>query len=252
MFCISAPAQCRASIREERHRRQGKAHLIRVMGRDAGRPQLLQQDRLAIGQRREAAGDVGDRFAGADPASFGMHHVEVEAGSPRRRDGRQPVERQARRRDHRAAQEHRIRHPPVAEAADDGFRPVEVSVRPGGDIGGERRCLAAVPAVRRHRPYAVIVRSALLRGDSRNATRRLAAGLQFLGDQERQLQRLLGVQPRIAERLVAGARDPPRSSACAPPVHSVTSRVRSSPHARRRPTSPPRHARRRSRAPRTG
>src|SRR5579871_5123319 len=45
---------------------------------------------------------------------------------------------------------------------------------------------------------------ALLRGDLWRGVNGHAPRLQFLGDEEGEFERLFGVQPRVAERLVAG------------------------------------------------
>ena len=69
--------------RQERDLGQGEAHLVGVVRGHAGRAELLEHDRLEVRQRDEAAGDVDDRLAGADPAAFGIVHVEVELGAAR-------------------------------------------------------------------------------------------------------------------------------------------------------------------------
>ena len=53
--------------RQERDVRQRQAHLVGVVRGDPGRADLLQQDRFQVGQLHQAAGDVGERLAGADP-----------------------------------------------------------------------------------------------------------------------------------------------------------------------------------------
>ena len=56
--------------RQERDVRQGEAHLVGVVRGDRGRADLLQQDCFEIGQLHQAAADVGERLAGADPVAF--------------------------------------------------------------------------------------------------------------------------------------------------------------------------------------
>ena len=123
--------------RQERHLGQGQAHLVGVVGGDAGRAELLQQQRLAIGQLVEAAGEVEDRLARADPGALGAHHVEVEARAARGGDLAQPIQHQPRRRDHRAAQEHGVGDAAVAESADHLAGVIEVGVGALGDVGGQ-------------------------------------------------------------------------------------------------------------------
>ena len=84
MSCISAPAQWRASIARNATLRQRKAHLIGVVRRDAGRSDLLQQDGFKVGQMHHAAGDVDDRFAGADPVALADRSGRHRSPVPRR------------------------------------------------------------------------------------------------------------------------------------------------------------------------
>ena len=139
MSCISAPAQCRASMARKATVRQRQRHLVGVVGGDAGRADLLQQDRFEIGQMHHAAGEVDDRLAGADPVAFLVDQVDVDWVPRIGGGGLQPVEHQPGRADHRAAQEHRVSDAFVAEAGDDVLGAVEVAVGAGGDIGRQRR-----------------------------------------------------------------------------------------------------------------
>ena len=160
--------------------RQGDAHLEGVVCGDAGGADFLQEDGFQVGQGLEAAGDVDQRLAGADPGAFGVHQLDVEFLAARLGDRFQPFDHERRGADHRAAEEDRVGDAPVAEAGDDGAGAVEIGVRAGGDVRvGERG--------RDHDGAAG------------------AAGFQLLGDEEGEFQRLLGIQPRVAEGLVAVA-----------------------------------------------
>ena len=54
------------------------AHRPGVVGGDAGRAQLLQEDRLEVDEMEERAGDVHHRLAGADPLALAVAQVELD------------------------------------------------------------------------------------------------------------------------------------------------------------------------------
>ena len=121
---------------QERGTGQGKAHLIGVVRSDGSRTDLLQQDGFQVGQLHQAAADIGERLAGADPGALVVHQLDVEAGAAFACHVLQPFDHQPRRGNHRAAHEHRVGHPLVAEPRDDRARAVEVAVGPRRDVGG--------------------------------------------------------------------------------------------------------------------
>ena len=117
------------------HREKGDlgqfgAHRIGVVGGDASRPELLQQHRLEIDEVRQRAGHIEDRLAGADQRPFRVVQLDVEAGAAVGGDSFEKLDRQARRRDHRAAHEHRIGRLAIAEPLDDRLRLQEIAVGP--------------------------------------------------------------------------------------------------------------------------
>jgi hypothetical protein len=114
------------------------AHHAGVPGRDAGRPDALQEHGLQVDQLGQAAGDVQKRLAGADPVAFGVHRFDVEAGAARIGHAREPVERQLGREDHRAPHEHGVGGIAVAEAAHDLACPQKVAVGVAGLLRGAR------------------------------------------------------------------------------------------------------------------
>jgi hypothetical protein len=70
------------------HREEGRpwavgAHGEGVVGGDAGRPQLLQEERLEVDQMEEGAGDVHHRLAGADPLALAIAQVDLDRGAAR-------------------------------------------------------------------------------------------------------------------------------------------------------------------------
>ena len=117
---------------------QGDAHLERVVRGHAGRADFLQHDRFEVGERDQAAGDVDDRLAGADPGAFGVAQVELEFLSALVGDRLQPFQHQARRRDDGAAHEDGVGDALVAEALHHFAGVVEVGVGARGDVGTER------------------------------------------------------------------------------------------------------------------
>jgi len=73
------------------------AHRPGIVGRHAGRPQLLQEDRLEVDEMEERAGDVHHRLAGADPLALAVTQVELDRGVARAAEFFQPLQRQPRR-----------------------------------------------------------------------------------------------------------------------------------------------------------
>ena len=82
--------------RQERDLGQVGAHRRGVVGRDAGRPELLQQQGFEIDQMIERAGDVEDRLAGADPGALGIVQLDLEIDAARGRHAFEELDRQAR------------------------------------------------------------------------------------------------------------------------------------------------------------
>ena len=73
---------------------QVRAHREGVVGRDAGRTQLHQEQRLQIDQMVERAGDIQDRLTGADPAAFPMDQVDLDLEPAFPGDALKPLHRQ--------------------------------------------------------------------------------------------------------------------------------------------------------------
>ena len=149
--------------------RQFNAHLIGVMRRNTGRTQLLQQHGFQIHQLHKGTADIKQGIARADPLAFFMHHFNLERGAARRRHGTQPIQHQPRRRNHRAAQKHRIAHFGITKALHHGLSAVEIAIGAGGYHRirhiGRRRKGCSLPAAGR-------VHCAAWAGAVRPATRR--------------------------------------------------------------------------------
>ena len=124
---LLARAVARVHGQEGRHRHVG-AHRPGIVGRDAGRAQLLQEDRLEIHEMEERAGDVHHRFAGADPLALVVALVDLDIGLPIGRHLPQPVDREPGREHHGPAHEDGIGHAGVAELADHLLRSIEVVI----------------------------------------------------------------------------------------------------------------------------
>ncbi len=120
---------------EEGRPRHVGAHGPGVVGRDAGRPELLQEDRLEVDEMEERPGDVDHRLAGADPLALDVALVDLDLGLAVGLHFLQPVERQTRREHDRTTHEDRIGHAGIAELADHLLRSIEVVI-------GELRDLA--------------------------------------------------------------------------------------------------------------
>jgi hypothetical protein len=138
--------------RQEGRARQLGAHGVGVVGGDAGRPQLLQQHRLAVDQVAQRAGDVEHRLARPDPFAFGVAQVDLDREAALLGHLLQPFDRQPRRGDHRPAHEHSVGDAGVAEALHDPLGPQEVLVGPARQFVDRRdhgrRSLVAIPQLR--------------------------------------------------------------------------------------------------------
>ena len=66
--------------RHERGLGQVGAHGIGVVGGDAHRADLLQQDGLQIDQMDQRSGDVEDRLSRADPLALRVAQIDLEPG----------------------------------------------------------------------------------------------------------------------------------------------------------------------------
>ncbi len=141
---------------EEGDAGQRQAHLIGVVRRHAGRSDLLQHDRLEIREQGETAADINQRLPRTGPATFGMSHIDFEAGAAGGGHFVDPVQHQAWCRDHGTAQEHRVGDPTVAEAFHHLTGAIEINIRAGGDIGGQarRRGVHATDPIGLRRPVA--------------------------------------------------------------------------------------------------
>ena len=174
------------------------AHRPGIVGRDAGRAELLQEDRLEIDEMEERAGDVHHRLAGADPLALDVALVDLDRGVARRGRFLEPLQRQPRREHHRPAHEDGVGHAAVAELADHPLGAVEVVIGVAFDLAVVRMRHRPSPALRSDAPCSrAVKRPDAPAGDGQ------ALGLELLGEQEGKLQRLAGVEPRIALRLVA-------------------------------------------------
>ena len=195
--CISAPAQCRASMA-----RKAPAAAPRTSDRRCAPPRRPGRASAGRSSRSrtsaERPGDIDDRLAGADPLPSGCTTSNSKLGAARGGHLGQPIQHQPRRGDHRPPQEHRVGHAHIAERCDHLARAIEIGVGPRGD--SPRSGVAA--AVRRpgHRRDYCAATAIVSRPEPR---------LQRLGDLEGEFERLLGIQPRVAERLI-GCRDRPR------------------------------------------
>jgi hypothetical protein len=58
--------------REERDPRQGAAHLIGVIGGDAGGAEFLEIEGFEVDQMLQGAGQAGERLAGPDQLAFAI------------------------------------------------------------------------------------------------------------------------------------------------------------------------------------
>ncbi len=125
---------------EERRLGHVGAHRPGVVGSDAGRSQLLQEDRLEIDQMEERARDVHHRLAGADPLALVVAQVDLDLGVARLARLRQPVERQPRRENHGTAHEDGVDHAAVTEPADHPLGAVEVVIGVAFDLAVGGMC----------------------------------------------------------------------------------------------------------------
>ena len=70
-------------------------HGVGVVGGDADGAQPLQVERLQVDEMAEGAGEVDQRFAGADPLAFLELAIDGEFGAALGRDRLQPLDHQA-------------------------------------------------------------------------------------------------------------------------------------------------------------
>ena len=134
--------------------RQGEAHLIGVVGGDAGGTELLQQDGLGFRKGMQAAGDQRDRLAGADPFAFRVTDGVGEGRGMGLRDGVEPLDHGPRGGDDGTAEEHGVGNGGVAEAVDHLAGASEVGVGPCANVvdnGAGHRALAPVMSCRQGR-----------------------------------------------------------------------------------------------------